>query len=117
MNFNWIPGRQNSGYFKYELFSLEWLLAFSPFSKKVKKVGLDIYLLKFPSGVSVPTHKDPVYCGRHFRLNITLKGKAKFNGKTIFSFGRIVFFRSDINEHSLDKAEKEIIMFSVGLVI
>lgn len=56
----WQKGRQESGYSKM-------LLARSSLLK------FDVYLLKLPTGSSVPIHRDAVEGFNHFRLNITLR--------------------------------------------
>lgn len=95
--FRWQRGRQNSGYDKMLLFTLPWPLPF------------DSYILRFPEGVSIPPHKDPVQTGRHYRLNIILKaprsGGEFVCAAPIYASKRIKFFRPDECEHSVTKVE------------
>jgi len=91
----WNPGRQGSGYFKIKLFEYNWPVPF------------DCYILKFPEGSHIKSHRDPVTNGSHFRLNLVLL-KAKKGGEficenAIFNLNRIKLFRSDIHEHSVNK--------------
>lgn len=91
--FKWQKGRQNSGYEKMLLAGTYWPFKF------------DCYLLKFKTGAKIPTHKDPVKKGKHFRLNIILK-KAFKGGKficdkVIYKNDRIIYFRPDLHEHSV----------------
>jgi hypothetical protein len=55
----WSEGRQGTGYFKLKLFGLGKLL--------------DLYLLRYPVGAYIPSHRDPVPGRRHWRLNLMLK--------------------------------------------
>lgn len=87
----WEQGRQRSGYWKLKIISFE------PY--------FDLYLLKYPRGAYIPLHRDPVLGRRHYRVNIVLK-KAEAGGefrcdKALFSWGRIVVFRSDIHPHEV----------------
>lgn len=99
---NWIKGRQNSGYYKLKLLV-------SKFFK------FDIYILKYPKGSYIDTHKDPVEGYEHHRLNIILKRPKK--GGTFFcgarhctgqypDYNRIIKFRPDILKHSLNRIEE-----------
>ena len=59
--FRWRPGRRNSGYSKMLLAGgRTW----------------DCWLLRYPVGSEVPLHHDPIPGRRHYRLNITLLGRA-----------------------------------------
>ena len=99
----WEKGRQNSGYFKKKL--MEWKF-------------IDLYLLKFPAGASVPTHKDPVKNKTHIRFNVLLKGDNTFKcEKYIFKFWRFVLFRSDKYKHSLGKVDRDTYLLSLGIAI
>ena len=89
----WQRGRQGSGYDKLLLGGLPWPLP------------CDCYLLRFPTGSSVPPHTDRVKQGRHYRLNIILR-PAKRGGefvcaRPIHASGRIKLFRPDVEEHSV----------------
>lgn len=90
----WEKGRQGTGY-----------------KKKLLLQGsfYDIYLLKYEVGDSIPPHKDPVPNKKHFRVNVILKNAV--GGKfvcdnVLFKFGRVIFFRSDIAEHSVTEVIK-----------
>lgn len=91
----WEEGRQGSGYFKLKLFA---------FSR------LDLYLLKFPKGSSIPPHVDQVTHGRHFRLNFIISFfhvGGEFNCKDpIFETKRVKLFRPDISMHSVTRVQK-----------
>jgi len=107
MSFKWIEGRQGSGYFKMPL----WI---SEFFK------CDLYLLKIPEGVSVPTHKDPVKPGyNHHRINFVFEGR-NFVGDRMYVLGkcrrwwRFTLFRPDLVEHGMLKAKREIKILSFG---
>ncbi len=94
--FNWVFGRQNSGYSKVSLLESKFPIPF------------DVYILKFPEGSFIPEHTDPVKSGyKHFRFNIILK-KSKSGGDfisehNIFNFSRLKFFRPDISKHSVTR--------------
>jgi hypothetical protein len=99
----WEEGRLGSGYFKKKL--AEWKF-------------FDMYLLKFPKGISVPEHRDKVPNKRHYRLNILLKGTDTFKSENvIFKLGRIVLFRPDLSKHSLDQVPDNVYLFSLGIAI
>lgn len=91
--FIWESGRLGTGYDKM-------LLAF--FRK-----CFDCWVLRFPVGSYIMTHKDPVENGRHYRLNIVLKrppqGGEFVCSDTIFEMPRVVLFRPDIAEHSMKR--------------
>ena len=94
----WQAGRQQSGYYKMPLLILSWPIKF------------DLYLLKFPEGCKIISHKDEVKSGKHYRLNIILK-RAKEGGNficddTIFETGRIKLFRPDIRVHEVTEVIK-----------
>lgn len=89
----WQRGRQGSGYDKLLLGGMRWPLP------------CDCYLLRFPTGASVPPHTDRVKQGRHYRLNIILR-PARRGGefvceRPIHASGRIKLFRPDVEEHSV----------------
>lgn len=87
----WEQGRiQFTTYFRFTL----WYF-------RVGKWGFDAYLLKYPKADILPYHIDEVKGGKHYRMNIRLKGEAKFflAGKVIHK--RIICFRPDKYIHSL----------------
>lgn len=99
--FKWLPGRQlGCNYEKY---------CFLRF--KIGKYGFDGYILKYKARTSLPFHIDPVENGRHWRLNITLKGESvfqKYEGEdpngielTLHEPGTFELFRPDLQAHSL----------------
>ena len=96
--FKWVPGRLHTGYFKILLFATPW------------PARADLYLLKFPVQSKVNPHTDPVFNRRHYRLNIIIKHAEKggiFKSQNIiFQSKRIIFFRPDINEHSVTRVEE-----------
>lgn len=107
--FDWIEGRQNSGYFKMPLF-------LSSFFR------VDCYLLKFKQGSHVPEHLDPVDSGKHYRLNIILKGavggEVKFAEKPILLGKRFHLFRPDIVKHSMAEVEAgTLYILSIGKIL
>jgi hypothetical protein len=105
----WQRGRQGSGYDKLLLGGLPWPLP------------CDCYLLRFPTGSSVPPHTDRVKQGRHYRLNIILR-PAKRGGefvcaRPIHVSGRLKLFRPDVEEHSVTTiAEGTRWVLSIGWV-
>lgn len=101
----WVRGRQGGDYFK----KLKFM-----FDNKI--FGTDCYLLKFKPNCYLKPHKDKVGGGRHFRLNIELKGKGDFRCEsTIFKMGRIVLFRPDKYIHSMKNSDTERVVLSIGL--
>jgi hypothetical protein len=79
-------------------------------------LGFDAYLLKYEAGMLLPTHKDPVKNGRHYRINITLRGKGiLFCEKVIFKLWCIYMFRPDLYEHSVFFPQKTL-KLSLGFV-
>jgi hypothetical protein len=111
--FKWEAGRQKDVvYYKMKLFSF-----------KVFNFGFDGYILKYPPNTELPLHKDPVKNGEHYRINITLTGKALFllctqddcSIKTI-SDKCVNYFRPDLCAHSLIVGGKECKKLSLGFV-
>lgn len=105
--FKWEAGRQESGYSVFTMLN----------SNQLK---MDMHLVAYPTGSSIPPHKDPVlFDQRHYRLNIVVK-KAKKGGefvcgKCLFRWWRIAFFRPDEQEHSVTKIEEgRRLIFSMG---
>ena len=105
--FKWVEGRQGSGYDKMPLFISRWLKC-------------DFYLLKFPKGVSVPTHTDPVEKHyTHHRINLTLNGPY-YVGSRMYVLGpckrfwRFVYLRPDKYEHGLSAVSEDTYMLSFG---
>lgn len=102
----WIPGRQESGYFKMKLFS---------FAK------IDCYLIKYPPGSCIGKHKDSVGRGSHYRANLLVKDCGS-GGKflcqdTVMRLPRFVVFRPDINTHEVTKVVSGVrYILSVGWV-
>jgi hypothetical protein len=96
--FRWQHGRQQPGYDKMLILQSYWPLPF------------DVYILRFPQGSEVRPHTDPVWSGRHYRLNIVVK-RAKLGGEfvcatPIYESPRIKFFRPDACEHSVTRVER-----------
>ena len=103
----WKEGRQNSGYYKLKIFSSEWLRC-------------DFYLLKFPRGVAVPTHTEPVEFGMvHHRINLHFGGP-NYPGQRLYVLGkhrrfwRITYLRPDTYSHGLPAQSNTTYMFSFG---
>lgn len=106
----WEHGRQDSGYLKKKLFS---------FSKYFKA---DCYLLKYPTGSRIGSHKDPVDSGRHYRANLLIKdcgSGGKFICEEVLTrLPRLVIFRPDISQHEVTRIESGTrYMLSVGWVL
>lgn len=112
--FNWIKGRQNTGYEKLKLFQF---------------LVFDCYILRYKVGDFIPLHNDPVPGYRHFRLNIILK-RAKRGGHAYFSHTdnlatfiqneeqNITLFRSDAITHSVTRIiEGERIVLTFGICL
>lgn len=102
----WERGRQEKVvYFKKLLF----LFSFWGFN-------FDCYLIKYLPNTRLPRHKDIVEGGKHWRFNITLKGKSTFyivrKGflKRFYSF---CLFRPDIEEHWVETKE-DCLKLSIG---
>lgn len=90
--FKWMKGRQeNVEYHK-------WCFL----HRKIGRYGFDGYILKYEDHVILDTHIDPIN-GKHYRLNINLKGKSIFKcDKCIIRWGdRLALFRPDIRYHNL----------------
>lgn len=105
----WDKGRQlDSGYSKMLLF-----LFGIP-----KLFGIDIYLIRFIPNCYLPTHKDSVNWGKHYRINIEIKGKGEFFcDNLIFSSSKVKLFRPDLEEHSMLNGNSKRLILSIGLVV
>jgi hypothetical protein len=102
----WVSGRQGGDYQKKLLavFGVSYLF------------GFDMYVLKFVPGCLLKEHRDKVGRGKHYRLNIILKGKGDFRcEKTIINTRRVVLFRPDKYLHSMKNGESERKVLSIGL--
>lgn len=105
----WVPGRQNGSYKKIKLF-------------ESTKYLFDFYLLYYPQGSAIASHKDYVTFGKHYRLNYVLKqakdgGVFILAGKPLLKLGRLVLFRPDEQCHSVSTIKKGYrIVFSIGWV-
>lgn len=113
--FNWIKGRQNTGYEKLKLFQF---------------LVFDCYILRYKVGDYIPEHTDPVPGYRHYRLNFVLK-KAEEGGISWFHHPvniprnaivgkNMTFFRSDIVPHGvteIKKGERIVLTFGICLPI
>ncbi len=103
----WIEGRAGTGYYKFPLLKSNLLKA-------------DCWLLKYPEGSYIPEHLDPVDSGKHYRLNVVLKGAigGTFCCKnTILNWwnGRVVLFRPDIEKHQVTPITKgQRLVLSIG---
>ena len=97
----WELGRQGTGYRKLKLFTGK---------------SFDCYLIDYPPGTHIPIHVDPVPGFCHFRINLLLLGEDKFLGETIFSCGRVKFFRPDIMPHSVEEVSTRRVVLSIGWV-
>lgn len=110
MFFNWINGRQNTGYKKITFLSSKFLIPY------------DLHLLKFEKGSFIPNHIDSVDYGKHYRVNIILKNAKKGGNfickNPIFETKRIKFFRPDISEHSVSEViEGNRYVLSFGFIL
>lgn len=104
--FTWHKGRQVS----CEYYKMPILLF------KLWKIGFDCYILKYKPDSLLPSHKDPIN-GRHYRLNIKLRGQSDFIcEKTIFHNSFMSFFRPDLYLHSL-KTKTKTLKISFGFAI
>lgn len=106
--FRWVEGRQQTTQYH------KWCFLYFKFLN----IGVDGYIIRYEPATILPIHKDPVVKGRHYRLNITVKGKSKFwCPSTIFSFkDRVFLFRPDLFYHSLTVFTKTY-KLSLGLAI
>ena len=103
----WQPGRQkNTVYQKFPI----WYF-------RIGNFGFDAYLLKYAPKTLLPYHKDPVENGKHWRLNIKLKGIATFIcDKCIYRSRFITIFRPDLYEHMLCVYNRTCLKLSFGFV-
>lgn len=80
--------------------------------------GFDMYILKFAPNFNLPEHVDQVKKGRHFRMNIILKGNGDFKcERAIIRTRRVILFRPDKYKHSMQNGDKERKVLSIGLNI
>lgn len=103
----WSPGRQGTGYRKLPI---------------ARGQTWDVYVIDYPAGSSVPTHRDPVEGKRHYRLNVTVWGDANafaghcVNGDDLQYFWRLTLFRPDTVYHSVRLLTSRRIVISIGWV-
>lgn len=93
------------------------------FSFKLGRWGFDAYILRYPAKTVLPWHTDPVN-GKHYRINIKLRGKCTFfamPSEDLDNIGDISIgeflhiFRPDKQLHSL-VVFKKTYKLSLGLV-
>jgi len=108
--FKWQRGRQaNCRYWKYPL----WFF-------RVWKFGFDGYILAYPKGAVLPSHRDTID-GKIWRLNITLSGISIFGIERshwlpTYSARKVNMFRPDLYMHSL-VAKTRTYKLSLGFAI
>ena len=86
------------------------------FSGRIFNYGLDCYVLKYDKFTSLPEHTDKVNGGRHYRLNLNIKGKSRFSCEKCIIKSRFVnLFRADLYRHSLF-TETDTTKLSIGFV-
>ncbi len=90
----WQRGRQKTGYHKLLVLALPW------------PVPLDVHVLKYPNGVGIPPHRDPVPGKRHYRVNLVLRtstaGGRFVCEAPLYASERLNVFRSDLSTHSVE---------------
>lgn len=106
----WESGRQQSGYHKLLILQAYWLVT-----------PLDLYLLRYPPGSSIPQHNDPVPGYRHYRINIVLK-KARSGGafkgeRVLLDWKRLKVFRSDFPHEVLPITQGTRYVLFIGLCL
>lgn len=128
----WTPGRQGTGYeilslkevAKYDLL-VQSLLDYCLASLGKLKGGdefWDVYLIRYPDGSYIPSHKDEaaLFGKRHRRLNALVKkpeagGDLVIDGLSIdLDPGDAVVFFPDEREHEVTKCTGTRILWSVG---
>lgn len=115
----WTRGRQkDSTYWIFPIFRV--LIPILKLFEAPRSLGVDSYIIYYPIGSSIGWHRDPNPRGDHYRVNIELwrgQGGEFLCGETIYSNGRIHFFRPDINLHRVTEVTKgRRVVFSVGWV-
>lgn len=106
----WEPGRQaGCVYRKARL----WQIGSALLNK-----WSDCYIIEYPPNAILPMHTDPVKKGRHYRLNIELKGKGEFKcTKPIFKKWRVALFRPDVSFHGMENGPTIRRVLSLGFVV
>lgn len=102
----WTKGRQSATH------SLSKLTLWSKFST-------DCHLIKIPSGAIIGAHFDNVDGKKHYRCNLTLKGKWVVIIDGVAKAQRFMswhFFRPDIQLHSAT-VKTDALILSVGFVL
>lgn len=104
MWWKWVNGRQGGTYKKMLLAQL-WKY-------------FDVYLIKYQAGYEMPEHTDVVPHGHHYRTNIILYGGGKFECKNVIFnlFNRVIFFRPDIEPHTVTCPNDRLVV-SIGFVV
>lgn len=102
----WQPGRQKD--VAYEKFCL-W-------SFKLFRWAFDGYILRYQPDTFLPLHKDLVENGKHWRLNVKLRGKSIFFSEDRgHTSQKVNWFRPDLYRHSLS-VYTETVKLSFGFV-
>lgn len=105
----WTKGRQKD--------STYWIF---PIFRTLFPMRVDSYIICYPKGSSIGWHRDWNPKGPHYRINVELwrgQGGEFLCGETIYSNGRVHFFRPDINQHRVTEiTEGRRLIFSVGWI-
>ena len=110
--FKWIEGRQQG--VKYKKFCL-WYF-------KIFGYGFDAYILKYDNYSDLPVHSDEIENAEHYRLNIKIKGFARFcildieTNRWQITTNSIVLFRPDLYPHCLQVGPNGCTKLSFGFV-
>lgn len=100
--FRWRNGRQDATYRVLTFFRFppgaDWVYRLLPWGMLWQiRWGVDGHVIRYEGPVDLKPHVDPVDGKRHYRLNIILGSKGRFEtvGAIINWRGRVVLFRPD----------------------
>lgn len=81
---------------------------------------MDCYIIKMSKAVAISYHTDPIPNKKHYRLNIFfIKRQCEFWIDFKQNYKRIVWFRPDIQQHSLEVIgnDAKALILSIGFAI
>jgi hypothetical protein len=120
--FRWHKGRQEADYDvltfmrfppgKPWVHRLPWGLGWD------FRLGADAHIIRYAGPFYLPPHTDPVDGKRHYRLNVVIGRKGRFDtAGSIFNWrGRIILFRPDKCPHGLklEAGRRYVLSFGVA---
>jgi hypothetical protein len=120
--FRWLRGRQDAEYDVLTFLRFprgeDWVYRMPWGLRWTMRFGCDGHVIRYVGPVYLPPHVDPVDGKRHYRLNLIMGRKGRFDtaGAILNWRGRIVLFRPDQCLHGvkLESGRRYVLSFGVA---